>query len=71
MNHYDYQISRHIEREGYPFYALLGALIRQADSDNLAKLEQAFPTEVEIFKQRYNNQGGLSDAELSKLFTTE
>ncbi len=67
-SYYDYEISKRISAEDYPFYALLCALFRQADSDNLARLQQVFPDELKAFRQRYNNQGGLTDDELSKLF---
>ena len=42
----------------YSFYALLIATIRQADSENLNKLEYVFPEVVLEFRERYNAPGG-------------
>lgn len=43
----------------YPFYGLLMALMRQADSENLAKLRVAFPVTWEELSQRYHAPGGI------------
>lgn len=67
ISYYDYGLSKRIASQDYPFYALLAALIRQADSDNLKRLESVFPEEVEEFRQRYNNAGGLLNAELERV----
>lgn len=48
------------------FYALLFALLREADSDNLAKLEEAFPEAVKEFRQRYMAPGGILPEDLEK-----
>lgn len=66
-NYYEYECSKRISAEGWPFYALLCAAFSQADSDNLARLQAAFPEEFEVFKQRYHNHGGLSNAEIHRL----
>lgn len=65
--HYEYEISKRISAEDYQFYALLCALFRQADDCNLAKLEAVFPEEMEMFRERYYNPGGMSDSELERL----
>jgi len=62
--HYDYELSKRISADDPPFHALLCALIRQADSDNLKRLESVFPEEVDEFRQRYHHAGGLLNAEL-------
>ncbi len=64
MSHFDYMVSRNIEAEEYPFYALVMACIRQADSDNLEKLREAFPDVVHEFRARYNAPNGYLPAEL-------
>ena len=43
MSEFDYLVSLEIERQGYPFYALVMACMRQADADNLEKLRAAWP----------------------------
>jgi len=59
MSIYDYDVSLRISAEDYPFYALIMAAIRQADTDNLEKLTIAFPDVVAEFKRRYNAPGGI------------
>lgn len=58
MSLYDYLASKDLARLDPPFYALIFAVIRKADTDNLAKLKKAFPEQVEEFFQRYNAPGG-------------
>ena len=43
MSEYDYLVSMKIARKDYPFYALIMAAMRQADSINLERLKVAFP----------------------------
>lgn len=75
MSFYDYQNSKDLAREGYSFHALLMATIRQADTDNLAKLKAAFPQVHDEFLERYNAPGGaLDDMErktLNEMFADE
>lgn len=59
MSLYDYQISQKIGREDYPFYALIMAAIRQADTNNRALLAMAFPEVYTEFLARYNAPGGI------------
>lgn len=63
MSLYDYQQSLYIEADNYPFYALIMAAIRQADTDNLEKLTEAFPDVVREFRARYYAPGGLLPGE--------
>lgn len=58
MSLYDYKVSQRISAEDYPFYALIMAAFRQADTDNQAKLQQAFPAVAREFTARYNAPGG-------------
>lgn len=59
MSHYDYEASRRAGIQGYPFYALIMAAMRQADAGNLAKLQAAFPDTWVELDARYNAPGGL------------
>ena len=64
MSYFDYKRSLEVSAEGYPFYALVMALMREADSDNLGKLQQAFPEIWQELKARYAAPGGFLDGEL-------
>ncbi len=55
----DYECGMKIEAEDWPFYAVLQAAIRQADSDNLEKLRQGFPEVVEELVARRHASGGV------------
>lgn len=57
-SHFDYEQSKHIAAQNYTFYGLLFALLRQADSFNLEKIEREWPEEVAEFRARYNAPGG-------------
>ena len=50
----DWKEATQIRLEDPPFYALLTALVMKADTDNLAKLQLAFPEAVAEIKARYN-----------------
>jgi hypothetical protein len=70
MGFSDYFIYRkglEIAAADYPFYALIQAAMRKADTDNLELLKEAFPDVWKDMMERYNNPGGLSDAEYVKL----
>lgn len=62
---YDYQLSRQAAA-AYPFYALIAAAMRNADTDNIEKLRAAFPETHRLLTERYNNPAGMSDEELQK-----
>ena len=67
MSFYDYKVSKEIELKGFPFYSLIMAAMRQADTENIEKLRQAFPQVFyELFK-RYNAGGGYIDDEYKEL----
>ena len=59
MSLYDYQKSLEIAGADYPFYAIVMAAMRQADTNNLRKLEQAFPDTFHELQARYHAPGGL------------
>jgi hypothetical protein len=63
MSYFDYQASKKIAGEDYPFCALVMALMRQADSRNLAKLKRAWPETWAELDARYNAPGGVLDDE--------
>ena len=68
MSHYDYEASKRISMDDPPFYALIMAAMRQADTDNLAKLRDAFPFTWAELTARYNAAGGyLHESELVDL----
>ena len=59
MSLYEYGVGQTIEREEYPFYALIQAAMRQADTDNARKLQAAFPKIWEELQARFHAPGGL------------
>lgn len=63
MSHYDYEASRRIEAEGFPFYALVMALYRQADGPNRERIAACWPDTAAEMKARYNRAGGLLPGE--------
>ena len=46
-----------------PFYALIMAAARSADTDNMAKLEAAWPEVIDQLQRRYNAGGGILDGD--------
>ncbi len=54
MTLYDYDESKGIVQQGFQFYALIMAAMRQADTDNLARLRDAFPEIWRELQARYN-----------------
>jgi hypothetical protein len=52
-----------LSAEDPPFYALLFALIRKADTSNMEKIAREWPDVVAEFKMRYNLPGGLLPGE--------
>lgn len=63
MSWHDYQTGLRIGAEGYPFYALIQAAMRQADTDNLDRLQIAFPRVWKDLQARYNAPGGFLPGE--------
>ena len=63
MSYYDYRVSASLELQNAPFYALIMAAARSADTTNLAKLRGAWPEVVAELEARYNAPGGLLPGE--------
>ena len=63
MSHYDYVLSQEIAAEGYPFYALIMAAMRQASTLNATRLKAAFPAAQEELEKRYNAPGGKLESD--------
>jgi hypothetical protein len=63
MSLYDYQAGRLIADEDHPFYALIHAAVRQADSYNMAMIEAMWPEVAAEARERYNAPGGLLPGE--------
>ena len=61
MSLHEYVMSQEIAKEDYPFYALIMAAMRQADSHNIHMLDRAFPEVYIEMKERYNAPGGALD----------
>ena len=59
MSLYAYRKSLQLTKDDPPFYALLMAAMRQADTDNLKLLRDAFPGVWDEFVARYHAPGGL------------
>lgn len=58
MSQYDYEASRQIAAQDFPFYALIMAAMRKADTPNSRALRQAFPDTWAELDARYNAPGG-------------
>ena len=63
MSYYDYRVSASLELQDVPFYALVMAAARRADTTNLTKLRMAWPELVAELEARYNAPGGLLPGE--------
>lgn len=59
MSRYDYEVSKRVAALDVPFYALIMAAYRQADTVNAAKLRAAWPDVVDELSARYNAPGGV------------
>lgn len=58
MSLHSYHASKVISRGDWPFYALVMAAMRKADTHNSALLAEAFPQIHEELLARYNAPGG-------------
>ena len=63
MSYYDYRVSASLHLQDVPFYALIMAAARRADTTNLTKLRMAWPEVVAELEARYNAPGGLLPGE--------
>ncbi len=57
MSLYDYRAAQEIVKADPPFYALIMAAMRKADTVNMAKLRAAFPDTYREVEARYNAPG--------------
>ena len=58
MSYVEYKESMTIEQGRYGFYSLIMAAMRQADSENIEKLKDAFPKQWTELRARYNAPDG-------------
>ena len=58
MSYHEYRTSQEIEARDFPFYALIMAAMRKADTDNLFRLQRAFPETWRELLMRYHEPGG-------------
>ena len=64
MSHHEYQVSKTLaDDDSIPFYALIMAAMRRADTKNTERLSQAFPEVWDELRRRYHSPGGLLDGE--------
>lgn len=63
MSLYDYKASLRISLQDYPFYAIIMAAMRGADTLNLSRLQNLFPEVYEELRNRYNAPGGRLTSE--------
>lgn len=59
MSLHEYDVGRQLEAQDAPFYALIQAAMRRADSDNLVALQQAFPATFGELQARHDAPGRL------------
>lgn len=59
MSLYDYQVSKELGARDIPFYALIMAAMRKADTTNEILLRSAFPETWRELQQRYHAPGGI------------
>ncbi len=57
MSYHDYVKGRELTLDDPPFYALIQAAMRKADTGNLEKLQAAFPEIWEELNARYHAPG--------------
>ena len=57
----EYFQSQDIAYQNYDFEAIIMAALRQADTENYAKLQEAFPEIQDELMRRYNATGGVLD----------
>ena len=62
MSLYDYEKSKEIDA---PFYAIIMAAMRKADTNNMALLNLIYPQVYQEFMERYNAPGGVIEGDKS------
>lgn len=71
MSLYDYQVSKEIAQQDYPFYALIMAAARRADTTNLQILRAMWPEMVSELEERYNAPGGYLPSEIAQMVESQ
>lgn len=56
---HEYEQSKHIQAQNYPFYALMATLMRQADTRNTDLLRENWPDIWESLLRRYEAPLGV------------
>ena len=59
MSLFDYRAAQAIVKSDPPFFALIMAAMRKADTVNLAKLRASFPDTYREVEARYNAAGAI------------
>lgn len=59
MSRHEYEVSRTLSEADHPFYALIMAAMRSADSDNVLWLKAGFPDVWDELQARYYAPGGI------------
>lgn len=59
MSLYDYRRSQALDQADEPFYGLVMAAMRRADTENLNALRLIFPETYRELRERYDAPGGL------------
>lgn len=66
-DYFSYRASLELGQHDPPFYALIMAAYRKADTTNAAKLRAAFPDVIEDLQARYDAPGGVLDTDPARL----
>ena len=64
---FDYEASLSIAMKGPPFYGVIMAAMRLADTESLEKLRAAWPAVFEELQARYHAPGGYLPDELAAI----
>ena len=67
MSIHDYKEGRELEARDTPFYALIQAAMRRADTTNLEMMKGCWPEVWTELVERYNSPGGYLKEELEEL----
>lgn len=69
MSRHEYLAGQNLESMDMPFYALIQAAMRKADSTNIWRLRRCWPEVYNELEERYNTPGGYLENELQELET--
>ena len=68
MSYFDYKSSQSLAAQNPPFYALIMAAMRQADSHNAIIMRLAWPEVWDELQKRYNAPGGFLSVQEAEKF---